>query len=185
MTKKKGGIQFYFEIKKDTGPDLTDRIEQFLKRLTKQQTVVGVTEKKSLREEGETTNAEILHINEFGAVLDGIVIPERSLIRATFDKGVTRYQRALKKLILQEIEDKSFNVEKVYGLIGTLYHRDLIKTLKKGLAPGLAELTKALRLQARKGRKELKGDEGLKMLPLIDTGHLKAALDYEIRKRRR
>lgn len=132
--------------------------------------VVGVLSDKKNQRKGEPiTNAVLGFIHEFGTE-DGHV-PERSFIRSTIDSNRAKYAafiRRLARLVLlgQLSEADALN------MIGLKVQGDVVRTINAGIPPPLAQST--IR------SKTVNGKAGT--TPLINTGQLKSAITYEVRR---
>lgn len=135
-------------------------IQKHLKKLKGQKHVVvgilgsGETDAFSL--------VDIATVHEFGSE-DGH-IPQRSFLRATHDKKIKENQALLNRLkskLLKEDPDKILNI------LGSVIQGQIVEAINNGIGPELKPQT-----IKRKGSSK----------PLIDTGHLKASVTFEVRK---
>lgn len=69
--------------------------------------------------EGELTNAELAMFHEFG-----LGVPERSFIRAAFDKNHPKYDENMVKLV-RALYDGKITAERVVGLLGAQIASDI------------------------------------------------------------
>jgi phage gpG-like protein len=111
---------------------------------------------------GDMTNVELGAIHEFGTT-DGR-IPERPMIRATFDKKQKEYETEMKRINKKVTAGES--VEDDLLLLGEQFRGDIIEAIKGNEFEDWADSTKA--------QKEREGREG--GVPLWVTGQLMNAL---------
>ena len=121
--------------------------------------------------ESDLTVAEIGAVHEFGTE-DGRV-PARSFIRSTFDKNRKKY-RNLTRRIGQKVEKDQMSKRQALNLFGTILRDDMIDTINQNIPPPLKPRTLK--------KKEKNGKAG--NVALVDTGLLKASIDFEVRKPR-
>lgn len=106
--------------------------------------------------EGELTNAELALIHEFG-----LGVPERSFLRAAFDRNQPKYLDNLQKLIAA-VYDGKISIERALGLLSQQAASDMRNFIReRQVEPANSEAT-----IARKGSS----------VPLIDSGQLINAL---------
>jgi hypothetical protein len=127
--------------------------------------VVGVFGEKANtpHPEGQgMTIGEIVSIHEFGEGNNH----ERSFIRETVDLFAKRIQKHQRKVADQYYVGK-LTLEQALNQVGLFVQGEIRKRISKGIPPSNSDAT-----IARKGSSK----------PLIDKGHLRAAVDYEVRK---
>jgi len=109
-------------------------------------------------EEGwsNVTNAAV---HEFGTI-DGRV-PERSFLRSTFDENLQRYESQSAKSA-KAILGGEAQTDGELLLLGESYRADILRKIKGGIQPGLAESTKAGKSSLGKPRADY-GDVPLKV----------------------
>ena len=110
----------------------------------------------------------IATIHEYGAPKAGI--PERSFIRANFDKNVDEYFEQIKGY-LDRVFQGEVSAKTLYTKMGQTVAQDTQKLIRKKIPPALKDST----IKAREKRKN-KGTT-----PLIDTGRLIGAISYEVK----
>jgi len=111
----------------------------------------------------DPTLAQIAAKNEFGDRSSGV--PERSFLRSTFDLNLRKYEKQTAKG-LGRVADGKEDIDTVLGLIGT------------GMVNDVQDAILAIRSPANsKATVEAKGSSN----PLIDTGHMRQSIDYEVR----
>ena len=131
------------------------------------QVAVGIQgpEAGAVEHEGsELSNVELMVIHEFGAPAAGI--PERSVIRATFDAKVKEWTAILAGVARQIYDTGPQSPNRLLGIVGEKVQADMIATINKGIPPELKAAT-----VARKGSSK----------PLVDTAQLKQAITWTIR----
>lgn len=121
------------------------------------------------------TNLLIAAVAEFGTV-DGAV-PPRSWLRAFVDENRNKIRKKIRVLERQVLDGK-LDHERALGLLGAKLVGQIQTRISKGIAPPLAESTKARRAGPDKGHKGPR-----KFTPLIDTGQFWQSITWEIRKR--
>lgn len=107
---------------------------------------------------GEIDNVALAAIHEFGA--PGASIPERSFLRAAFDRHVKKYERLLLRGA-RKIVAGTGTAKQAVALAGEAAVADVMNLINAGIAPANADATIVA-----------KGSS----TPLIDTGQLKAAI---------
>lgn len=111
--------------------------------------------------EGGLTNVEIAAIHEFGAAEANI--PERSFIRATFDRNGPKYRAMIVKLLPRVLAGK-LDLDAMLDIVGQQIVADINNYVRgEGVPPPLAQAT-----IDRKGSSRA----------LIDTGRLLASITY-------
>lgn len=120
---------------------------------------VGVLEKKDARSD-DIGNMELALIHELGLG----DVPERSFIRDTIDLNVNKYRLLIKNLAWR-IAVGHIRKKQALNFIGMMVQADMRARITAGIPPPNAEST-----IARKGSST----------PLIDTGQLRASIDYEV-----
>lgn len=127
----------------------------------------GVHKPKGKGKKGKgssVTVAQLAAIMEFGSK-DG-KIPERSMVRATLKIHADQITALFRKLSLQVMTGK-MDETKALGIAGAYVKSLIQKRIQDGIAPANAAST-----VRRKGSSK----------PLIDTGQLVGAVDFEVRK---
>lgn len=119
---------------------------------------------------GDVNIVSIATIHEFGAPKAGI--PERSFIRANFDKNEDEYFEQIKGY-LDRVFQGEISAKTLYKKMGQTVAQDTQKLIRKKIPPALKDST----IKARKKR----GNKG--KTPLIDTGRLYGAISYEVKDR--
>lgn len=122
-----------------------------------------------LIEDSPLTVGEIAVINEFGSA-DGHV-PERSFIRASFDKHHEEWWNACVKMQWAVITGQ-MDTDRSLGLIGELMKRDIQRTITAGGIPRVENAASTIAAKTRAGKK---GDS-----PLIDTGQMRGSVAYAV-----
>ncbi len=119
---------------------------------------------------GDTSinNVGLAVVHEFGATIRTgtatIRIPERSFLRAAFDENRSKYLRML-RLLTRRVAGGQLTVDQMLGQIGEVAKADVERLIAAGVPPDIKESTKR-----RKGSS----------VPLIDTGQLRQAIQWEI-----
>ncbi len=115
-------------------------------------------------EKDSLTLVEIAAVNEYGSE-DGH-IPERSFLRATFDKNRGKYEKVFRKALGRVIDGKTEYPQEL-AIMGVRVAGDVQKWIGEFTDPPNAQMTI-----------DRKGSSG----PLRDTGRLRASLDSEVRE---
>lgn len=166
--------------------------------------LVGVPEAETDRDAEELTNAAIAYIHDRGAPEANIparpfMIPGIDAARAEIVKALAGTARAVAISSQTKNTAKSdrgrrirLAIEKGYHRVGLITQRSIRSKINEGIPPPLSEYT--LRQRAAKGRKgaqeELKrraqgvAPSTTLAKPLIDTGELRNAINYVIRKKK-
>lgn len=132
------------------------------------QLAVGIQgpEAGAIEHEGsELSNVELGLIHEFGAPLAGI--PERSAFRATFDAKIESWNSLFVKAAQKIYSTDQESPIRLVGIIGEKVKADIINTINQGIPPELQQAT-----IDRKGSSK----------PWIDTGQLKGAITWKVRR---
>lgn len=151
---------------KTKGPGLEKALGKIVHQIehAKPVVAVGVLGKGAAREGDTLSNVELAVIQEFG-----LGVPERSFLRATFDRMKETWNafaaKALKPALAGKIE-----LTKALALIGERVKSDIKRriTQGEGIPPPNAPST-----IARKGSDR----------PLVDSGRLVGSIDYEVRSK--
>lgn len=124
--------------------------------------VIGVLGSTSARPGEPLDNVELAVINEFG-----LGVPERSFLRATFDRLKDKWA-AFASRIMRLVAAGKLDLEKGLAIIGERVKADVKKaiTAGAGIPPPNAPST-----IERKGSSR----------PLVDSGRLLGSIDYEVR----
>ncbi len=118
-------------------------------------TTIGIQDSEAGADHGGINNANLAAVHEFGAPSAGI--PERSFMRAPFDRNVEKYNRFMGS----RARDLRRSFKRILAAAGELVKADMIRAIDDGLSPGLKPAT----IRAKGSSK-----------PLIDTGQLKQAI---------
>lgn len=127
----------------------------------KPHTVVGIFGSKASEPHGDLDNAGVGSVHEFGLGN----VPERSFIRTTID-GKARQIHAMARRAAHGVLDRRATLKQGLELLGAFVKGEIQKRMARGIPPPLKPAT-----IARKGSSK----------PLIDTGQLRASIDYEVR----
>jgi len=109
--------------------------------------------------EGTWTNVENAAVHEFGTI-DGR-IPERPSMRSTFDENLQKYERQSAKSA-KAILGGEADTDGELLLLGESYRADILRKIKAGVGPGLAESTLAGKASTGLPREDY-GDTPLKV----------------------
>lgn len=154
----------FVEVVKDIDPA---KFEQLRDRLQGKATQInvgfaaGIPHKNDDGSEAPYTVAQIAAVHEFGAPNAGI--PERSFLRAGIARNVSKYKALNRKSILGILKGTT-TMEQGLGLLGELAKGDVQSEIRNGDHAPLKEST-----INRKGSSQ----------PLIDTGQMRQAVDWE------
>lgn len=170
---------------------LFDRTAEFLegvKVLTTTRVLVGVPADKAGRSEA-IDNASLAYIHDRGAPEANI--PARPFMKPGIASVQDKIEAGLKKAGELALSNGGAAVARQYERVGTLARDAIKRKINEGIPPPLAEST--LKARARRGRKgavkELaRRAKGLPAdivyaKPLIDTGQLRNAISYVVRKK--
>jgi len=125
------------------------------------------------------TNAELGAIHEFGAPSKGI--PERSFLRAPFDKHKNSYLRILKKGA-QAMSEGRATKEDVLGIIGEKIQANSVRAIDNGIMPMRKQARRRRLIRFKDGKRYSKITRKTSK-PLIDTGAMKQSIRWVIKKR--
>ena len=127
---------------------------------------VGVHGEDDGRKDGQIGNVELMAVHEFGSERAGI--PERSVIRLTIDKNLTKYRRLI-HAVGQRVYRTQLTTKQGLEIIGLKVAADMRSTMDHtpGSWPALQPSTIA-------GR-QFGGTK-----PLIDRGELKKSIKHKV-----
>lgn len=159
--------------------NVVKRLREIQKRMTElsqKQVVVGAID-SSTREDG-LTNADLLAIHEFGAIIkhpssdpeeeDGAtIIPERPVMRTTLTNNKQMISSALSKKVSECLRG-DLSVNDAYSHVGIVVKNAVLDTFDSNNFEPNKKATE-------KRKKSTK--------VLIDTGALRASINYEVRDR--
>ena len=135
---------------------------------------VGILQDKP-RDDGFSMTA-LAAVHEYGS--SNGHIPARSFIRSTCDAKQKQHMLLIKKL-----EEKVFmgqiSLKQALTTLGEVVSKDMVQTINRGIAPDLAQSTKAAKKRSMKRQKRRLTGIGFK--PLIETGQLKGAITHDAR----
>ena len=136
-------------------------LEQMRKRVGGDTDIlVGVPKDAQPYPEDGTSVAMVAAAHEFG----NSQVPERSFLRSTFDEQQKKYIGMASKLFKKVVDGKMTTL-KIANLIGSEAQDDVIDKINSIKTPPNSAAT-----IARKGEDN----------PLVDTGHLKKSIRYEV-----
>lgn len=150
-----------------------DRVPQLaksLKALAETRVMVGVPGDKTDRKEGPINNAALMKIHEDGA--PEVNIPARPVVHPTISENQATIVAGLKQAGDKALQGDTPGMLKVLNALGLRLQNKMRAKITDGPFAPLSERTLAAR--------RAKGRTGTK--PLIDTGQLRRALTYVIRK---
>lgn len=124
---------------------------------------VGIFGAQAAADHGGKPNIEIAAVHEFGTEH----VPERTFLRGTVD-AKHRDIRSMAKRLAAAVVAGSINHARALNLLGQFARGLMQKRISSGIPPPLKPAT-----VARKGS----------AVPLIDTGQLRASLDWKVRAR--
>jgi len=153
--------------------DNTSKVLKGLGELAETRVMAGIPAEKGVRSEGDTSpinNAQLMYIHENGAPEANIparpvVVPGVKSVQGAITKG-------LAKAGTQAMAGDLNGMRKSFNAVGIIAQNAMRKRISEGPFEPLSERT----LAARRAR----GRTGDK--PLIDTGQLRRALSYVVRK---
>ena len=154
--------------------DKTRQITEGMRAAASMRVMAGVPAAKGLRteEDGQAgiNNAGLMFIHEYGAPEANI--PARPVVHPAVASIRKEIIQALRSAGLAALEGRVKKVEQIYNALGNTAQNAMRKRITDGPFIPLSPRTIAAR--RAKGRKGTK--------PLIDTGQLRRALTYVIRK---
>lgn len=147
---------------KKSGPGLEKALRELVDRAKGARVVVGVLGSTSSRPGESIDNVELAVVHEFG-----LGVPERSFLRATFDRMKDKWARFASR-VMRQVSRGRLTLEDGLAIIGERVKADVKKAITSGagIPPPLAPAT-----IARKGSSR----------PLVDTARLLGSIDYEVR----
>ncbi|MGG6461402.1 hypothetical protein [Solilutibacter silvestris] len=152
--------------------DNVEHVLRQIKALAKNEVLIGIPDETAGRQTGDAiTNAAIGYIQETGSPINNI--PARPFLVPGVEASLPVVEKSLKHGAKQVLRGIGGAIDKALNKSGLQAQNSVRATINSGIDPALAEST----LAARKRR----GRTGTK--PLIDTGQLRNAITYVIRKR--
>jgi len=151
--------------------DKLPKLKLSLDKLVKNEVLVGVPREAPVRKDGEMNNATLAYIHNNGSPAQNI--PARPFmepgVEAVKDRIVSNLKSAAKKAL-----DKDENaVGESLHKVGLIVQASIRGKINEGIDPPLAPATLAARRRS--------GAKGTK--PLIRTGQMRNAINYEVRKK--
>lgn len=154
--------------------DKVPAIAKSIKALAETRVMVGVPSDKATRKneenQGPINNAALMAIHENGA--PEVNIPARPVVHPTIQENKPIIVQGLKQAGAKALEGDYSGMMKTYMALGLTMQNKLREKITDGPFVPLSERTLAAR--------RAKGRTGTK--PLIDTGQLRRALTYVLRK---
>lgn len=137
-------------------------MRELVRRARDARVVIGVLGTTAARPGESLDNVELAVIQEFG-----LGVPERSFLRATFDKLKDRWFKFASR-VMRLVAKGKIPLERGLAIIGEKVKADVKRAITQGagIPPPNAPST-----IARKGSSR----------PLVDTGRLVGSIDYEVR----
>jgi hypothetical protein len=152
--------------------DNTELVKRAIRALAGTEVLVGYPEDKDVKRRGnEPSNAELAYIHNFGAPAANI--PPRPFLEPGVEKVQEKIGRQLTKTAEAVFDGSAAGVSQGFNAAGLTAQAGIRNYMTNGDFEGL----KASTLAARK-RRRFKGTK-----PLIETGQLRAAVNYVIRRK--
>lgn len=163
-----------------------DRLPQFLRdieALTKTQVLVGVPSDKADREDGgKINNASLAYIQNFGSPAANI--PAREFMASGIELAKAKIIKDLRGGAEAAVSGRPAAVVAYQEKAGSDAKDAIQQKITDGPFEPLAPSTIAKRKSKRRGKWNAAGDTGPEtMRPLIDTGALRRAINYVIRRK--
>lgn len=181
-------------------------VQAALKRLTRDEVLIGIPRETAKRttkdEEGNevaspVNSAQLLYIHEFGSPARNI--PERPVLRpsvaAIRDKAIAVFKVAAQRVLAGQTGE----AERALHYVGLMGQTAAQQRITDGIAPPLADSTLRRRAARKAGKGHLINKGAMAELasraagnahgmefttPLIDTGAMRQAIKYAIRRRK-
>jgi len=150
-----------------------DKLEDVLKSvqsLVKERVLIGIPDSNAARKEGPINNAALGYINEFGSPANNI--PARPFLIPGVEAAQPAALKQLTRGVVGALDGHVDAADKALHGAGIVTQNAVRAKINEGVPPPLAPST----LAARRRR----GPTGTK--PLIDTGQLRNAITYVLRK---
>lgn len=192
MATKKGPSSPYLKSVTNN----VDELRAMLKLLAAREVLVGFPEDTTERttdpdEPKGLTNASLGYIHDNGA--PDANIPARPFMRPGMEEAIPQATATLAKIAKRVLaKSGKASVEQGFTELGLKVQFALRRKINEGVPPPLSEYT--LRERARKGRKGAQKELDLRAQgvspstqfakPLIDTGQLRNAINFVVRKRK-
>lgn len=157
-------------VGKITTKDQMADVLKSIQSLVKEQTLVGIPDSNAARKEGPINNAALGYINEFGSPANNI--PARPFLIPGVEAAEPAVLKQLKRGAEGALDGRLDAADKALHSAGILAVNAVRGKINEGVPPPLADSTLAAR--RRRGRTGTK--------PLIDTGQLRNAITYVLRK---
>lgn len=146
-----------------------------VRELTRRDVLVGVPRKTTERDEGTITNAALAYIHDNGSPLAGI--PPRPFLKIGIMEDKTELARRLQQVGEAAMNGKVDAVERGLNAVGLEAQKAIRRKITVGPFTPLKPATIRARSRRHKGRKSTS------VTPLVDTGALRQAINYTIRKK--
>jgi len=152
-----------------------DRLEREWAKLSRTVVTVGVHDDAGAHhgDDQPITLPQLAAIHEFGTDK----IPERSFMRSTFDAKRPAYEAMIKDAAQRVTGGE--DAETAARRIGVIASNDCKRTIQAGIAPPLADATKAARARKAEHGGGLASLGGA-TTPLIDSGQLIASITFRV-----
>lgn len=175
--------------------DDAQRVYEDMKRLAQAEILVGFPEGGPEREETDgPTNAQLAYIHDRGAPEANI--PARPFMVPGIEENMGAIERRMRTAAKQILREKNpLNAAQVLTRVGITAVVGIKRKINEGIPPPLSDYT--LRKRAERGTKGRKGAKIELLLrsfgeapstehakPLIDTGQMRNAVTYVLRRRR-
>ena len=164
--------------------DRVPSLELAMVRLTRDQVLVGVPGEKAERGDGDThlNNAARAYIHDNGAPEANI--PARPFMRPGIDNAREQIEDALKAGALKALDGNARGVGQAQHTAGMAAARAIQQKISDGPFVPLAPRTIADRTQRDLATRRGKNDGSpTSITPLIDTGKMREAITYAIRRK--
>lgn len=157
-----GGLPYLKTGLKKTGPGLEKALRELADKAAGARVVIGVLGSTSSRPGEPIDNVELAVTHEFG-----LGVPERSFLRATFDRLKDKWAKFSAR-VMKLVASGKLDLEAGLAMIGERVKADVKKAITsgEGIPPPLSQAT-----IDRKGSSR----------PLVDTARLLGSIDYEVR----
>jgi hypothetical protein len=186
--------------------DNTAKVMAAFDALTRSDVLVGVPQDKSGRKQGPITNASLAYIHEFGSPARNI--PARPFLYPGIRKAREAIAARMRQGAQQALKGDQGAVDRTLNAVGMLARNAVVRAITDPSPPFVPLKPATIRARLRKtaaGRRLLSGKSGTRkqraamqkaaeilaainygggpgIKPLIDTGQLRAAITYVVRK---
>lgn len=161
--------------------DKTKKVIGDISKLALDEVLIGIPAETSARSGEPITNADLGYIHEFGA--PGANIPARPFLIPGVKMALGKAIATLKRGASSAVSGDTTAISKALHSAGTVAEMSVKRKITDGPFAPLSERTKAARRAKHNYAATQQGSDFVEMRPLIDTGQLRKAITYVVRRK--